>query len=184
MASAAGAERSSTSLDRFVSYSRASNAQVNIDDPTPAQLRAFRRVPEVADFAVLHSYVLSPHGLLNLNTAATIDGKLGRTIDRARLIKGRFANPQAADEIAIGEGLASRLHLGIGDDLVADSVTPAQLVLASQNQDPGPDAGPRLHLRIVGIVRRPLDLGDLAASGGVVIETPAFDRAYKNRIAL
>ena len=40
-----------------------------------------------------------------------------------------------------------------------------------------------MRLRVVGIVRRPLDLGDLGASGGVVIETPAFDRAYAGKIA-
>ena len=38
--------------------------------------------------------------------------------------------------------------------------------------------GPRVSLRIVGIVRRPLDLGDRGASGGVVVLTPAFAHAY------
>ena len=57
-------------------------------------------------------------------------------------------------------------------------------MLVNHGRNPGAPAGPRVRLRIVGIVRRPLDLGDLAASGGVVIETPAFDRAYKGRIAV
>ena len=39
-----------------------------------------------------------------------------------------------------------------------------------------------MHLRVVGIVRRPLDLGDRGASGGVLILMPAFNRAYGNRI--
>ena len=42
-----------------------------------------------------------------------------------------------------------------------------------------------MRLRIVGIVRRPSDLGDLGAAGGasgLVILTPAFDRAYFERI--
>ena len=38
----------------------------------------------------------------------------------------------------------------------------------------GPPAGPHVRLRIVGIGRRPLDLGNLGASGGVVIQTPAM----------
>src|SRR5207253_6313585 len=61
---------------------------------------------------------------------------------------------------------------------------PAQFEVINHGKDPGPPAGDRLHLAIVGIYRRPLDLGDLAAAGGVVIETPAFDRASKRHIAL
>ena len=53
LASAAGAHRSATALRRFVAYSRTSDAEVAVTDPTRAQLQAFRRVPEVADFAVL-----------------------------------------------------------------------------------------------------------------------------------
>jgi len=184
LAFAAGAHRSSTALQRFVAYSRVSDAEVDLVDPTPAELEAFRRVPQVVDFAQLHAFALTPHGLPNLKNAATVDGRLGTLVDRARLVTGRFANPAAPDEVAIGEGLAAELHIGIGDQLVADSVTPAQLELAIQNKNPGPPAGPMIRLHVVGIYRRPLDLGDLAASGGVVIETPAFDRTYRARVAL
>jgi len=105
-------------------------------------------------------------------------------VDRARVVAGRAADPDAADEIMIGEGLAAQARLGVGDHLDATSFTPAQITLTYQNKDPGPPAGPPIRLRIVGEYRRPLDLGDLAASGGVVVETPAFDRAYRGRIAL
>jgi hypothetical protein len=184
LASAAGAHRSATSLQRFVEFSRSSDVELDLNDPTPAQLDAFRNVPEVADFAVLHAFALVPRGKPNLKNAATIDGRLGTVVDRARLVAGRFANPNAVGEIAIGEGLAAQQHLAIGDDLDAQSITPAQLALSFRNKNPGPPAGPVVRLRIVGIYRRPLDLGNLAASGGVVIETPAFDRAYTGRIGL
>jgi hypothetical protein len=184
LASAAGAHRSATALGRFVAYSRSSDAEIDLTDPTSAELRAFRRVPEVADIAVLHAYALIPRGRPNLKNAATVDGRLGTAVDRARVVAGRAANPDAPDEIAIGEGLAAQQHLGLGDHLDAASITPAQFVLVTHGKNPGTPAGPPVRLRIVGIVRRPLDLGDLAASGGVVIETPAFDRAYKGRIAV
>ena len=184
LASAAGAHRSATALQRFVAYSRSSDAELDVNDPTPAQLHAFGRAPEVADFAVLHAYGLIPRGRPNLKNAATVDGRLGRVVDRARLVSGRFANPSAADEIMIGEGLAAQQHLGVGNHLEAASITPAQLALTFQGKNPGPPAGVLLRLRIVGIYRRPLDLGDLAAIGGVVIETPAFDHAYRGRIAM
>ena len=184
LAFAAGAHRSSTSLQRFVRYSHVSDMEVDVTDPTPAQLRDFRRVPEVADFAVLHAFAIVPRGRPNLKNAASVDGRLGNDVDRARLVRGRFANPAAVDETVIGEGLADQLHIGIGDQLVADSLSPAQLRLVFRQKNPGPPNGPIVRLRVVGVYRRPLDLGDLAASGGVVIETQAFDRAYQNRVAL
>jgi ABC-type antimicrobial peptide transport system permease subunit len=184
LAFAAGAHRSSTALQRFVSYSRSSDMEVDVSDPTPAQLREFRRVPAVADFAVLHAYAIIPRGRPNLHNAATVDGRLGSDVDRARLVRGRFANPAAVDETVIGEGLADQLHIGIGDQLVADSLSTAQLRLVYEQKSPGAPNGPLVRLRVVGIYRRPLDLGDLAASGGVVIETRAFDRAYQSRVAL
>ena len=151
LASAAGAHRSATSLQRFVAYSRSSDAEVDLNDPTAAQLRDFGRVPEVAEFAILHAYGLIPRDRPNLQNAATVDGRLGTVVDRARLVAGRFANPNAPDEIMIGEGLAAQQHLGIGDHLVADSITPAQFALAFQGKDTGPPAGPVVRLRIVGI---------------------------------
>jgi hypothetical protein len=184
LATAAGAHRSSSALRRFVAYSRSSDVEIHLDDPTPAQLEKFRRVPEVADFALLRVYALTPHGRPSLKNAATVDGRLGTVIDRARLIAGRVANPDAANETMIGEGLAAQMHLGVGDHLEADSITPGQIAMTYHDQNPGPAAGPLVRLQIVGIYRRPLDLGDLAASGGVVIETPAFDRAYRGRVGL
>jgi ABC-type lipoprotein release transport system permease subunit len=182
LATVAGARRSDAALGRFIGYSRASSLEINVRNPTPAQLSAFGRDPGVADFAVLHAYGLNPIGRPNLAVAAAVDEKLGTVVDRARLVAGRRANPAVADEITIGEGLAAQAHLGLGGHLDATSVTPPQLEAVIAGREPGPPAGPRLHLRIVGIVRRPLDLGDRAASGGVVVLTPAFDRAYDNRI--
>src|SRR5258708_11038623 len=127
LASAAGAHRSASSLQRFVAYSRSSDVEVDLNDPTAAQLRSFGRVPEVAEFAVLHAYGLIPRGRTNLKNAATIDGRLGTVVDRARLVAGRFANPNAPDEIIIAEGLAAQQHLRIRAHLERDSSTPAQL---------------------------------------------------------
>ncbi len=183
-ATVAGARRSDDALGRFIAYSRASSLELDVQDPTPAQLDAFGRVPEVKNFAVLHAYALNAEGRPNLAIAASVDGKLGTVIDRARLVAGRRADPAVDDEITIGEGLAAQAHLGLGGHLDATSLSPAQLQEAFDGRDPGAPTGPRLQLRIIGIVRRPLDLGDRAASGGVVVMTPAFDRAYNNRIGL
>ena len=91
--------------------------------------------------------------------------------------------PNAVDETTIGESLAAQQHIGLGDHIEAASLAPFQLEQVQRGEQPGAPAGPSVRLRVVGIVRRPLDLGDLGASGGVVIETPAFDRAYAGKIA-
>ena len=107
-------------------------------------------------------------------------------VDRARVIAGRAADPAAVDEITIGESLAAKLHLGVGGHLDAVSFSVAQVEASfannTSNANPPSFGGPRLRLRIVGIVRRPLDLGNRGASGGVLVETPAFNRYYANRI--
>jgi hypothetical protein len=187
LATAAGARRSDTALARFNTFSRSSDAEMSIGpNPTASQIRTFRRTPGVAAVAVLHGYGLTVKGDedATLAIAAPADSAMGTIVDRARLIAGRRADPKAPDEITIGESFAAQQHLGIGDHLEAQSYTPAQVVAGFSGKDPGPPAGPNVRFRVVGIDRRPLDLGDRAASGGVVVLTPAFDTTYPGRIGL
>ena len=63
------------------------------------------------------------------------------------------------------------------------SYSPAQVAaIIGGATDPGPPEGPRLRFHVVGIVRRPEDLGLKGGLGGVVILTPAFDRKYSAQI--
>ena len=67
---------------------------------------------------------------------------------------------------------------------IARSYTPTQVKTGFSGGNPGPPNGPRPRLRVVGIVRRPLDLGVRAASGGVAVLTPAFNDKYSGRIGI
>jgi len=147
-------------------------------------LDAMTRVHGVDAFAALHGFAIVVPRAPNLSAiAAATDPKFANAVDRARIVAGRSANPAAVDEITIGESLAAQSHLRVGDSLDEVSYTPAQIrVSFATNGNPGAPAGPRLALRIVGITLRPLDLGDRGANGGVLIETPAFYRAYVRRI--
>jgi len=181
LAAVAGARRSSTALTRFADVSRSADVELIVGHPTAAQLDAFRRTPHVAATAVLRAYALIPRGTTrSLAVGAALDSSMGHSVDRARVLAGRLANPAAANEIDLDEHRASMLHLRVGGTLDASSYGARQF---DSGHDPGPAAGPIVHLKVVGIVRRPLDLGDRAASGGVLILTPAFDRVYSNRIA-
>ena len=73
-------------------------------------MRAFERDAN-ADVAVIHAYAISPDGRPNLAIGAPVDGPLGTLVDRPRLIAGRLANPNAPDEITIGEALSAQEHL-------------------------------------------------------------------------
>ena len=192
LASAAGARRSSTALARFSAASRSGDVTVSPAfgyTPTPAQLAELRHTRNVAALAVVRFYAMKPvNAPSNVSPGAALDKAMGNVLDRSRLITGRRADLGAADEVTIGEVLARQLHRGVGGHLDFLSYSPAQLAAATANGGSGggpPTSaeGPRLRLRIVGIVRRPGDLGDADAGGGIVILTPAFNRVYSDRIA-
>ena len=125
----------------------------------------------VADVAVLRQLALVNADGSFLPLAGQVDDRFGRTIDRARVITGRRA--RAADELTIGESLASRYHLSVGDRIEFRSFTPEQILDATGDIAP---EGPRYSFEVVGIVRRPLDLGGRGAKGGVIVPTQAFTR--------
>ncbi len=185
----AGAERSATALDRFVAFSRSSDTELDVSDPTPAPSSAHAGTvaPEVAEAStVLHTW-RAADGRPNRppNAGRSVDGEARQSsLDRSRVIAGRAREVTAHPTRSRSARAWRRSSISaLGDRLDVRSITLEQLLQPRHaTRMPGKPAGPHFRLRIVGIVRRPLDLGNLAASGGVVIETPAFDRAYSGRI--
>lgn len=186
-AAAAGARRTSSSLQRFNDSTHSSDVEIDTSEFTPAQLADFRRkvnarAPILRGTGILNVYAMSAPINPNLTLAVPMDDKFGTEIDGSRVLEGRHVDPRAPDEITTGEGLAQVLHLGVGGTIDLETLTPEQLQITFQGNDPGTPAGPPVHLRVVGIERRPLDLGDLAASFGVVLISPGFNHAYGDRI--
>ena len=185
LSTVAGARRSESALARFNASSRAADLELTVGDPTPSQLKAFASVDGVDSFARLRGDALTfPRAPQLQAIAGALDTRFGTVVDRARIVAGRAADPTAVDEVTIGEALAAQLHLGVGDHLDGESYTPEQVAsfLSGGYAGQGPE-GPRFRLRIVGIVRRPLDLGDRGAAGGVLVLTPAFThRKYETSI--
>jgi ABC-type lipoprotein release transport system permease subunit len=182
LATAAGARRTSSALARFNSSSRAATVQLQVGSATAAQLRAFGKVPEVSSFGVAGAMFLQVAAAPNMTLVPAVDTKIGAVVDRARVIAGRAANPAVADEIAIDESSATQIHVGVGGHLDVSSYTPKEIAVALHGGNLGPPAGPRVRLQIVGIVRRPFDLGRRGASGGLTVATPAFYHEYVGRI--
>ena len=160
LSTAAGARRSDTALARFNAWSRSSDVQFQVaglTPPPPAQVRALSRVPGVVSVASARQFGIVIPRVPNLGVAAATDARLGTVVDRARIVAGRAANPSAVDEINIGESLAAKLHLGVGGrlDVVTYSLAQVHAAFTSNGNFPASPGGPRLRLRIVGIVRRP-----------------------------
>ena len=181
----AGARRTGSALARFEETTRSAQLQISTGEPTAAQLEEFASLPEVEAMAVLPQYLIIPDGTQLVNVPAAVDDRFGTVIDRARVVEGRQPDPEAVDEIAIGEGLADLLDIGVGGRLHALSATREEVAMAFAGEDlTGPPTGPELDFEVVGIVRRPLDLSELGSSTGLFVLTPAFNQAYADRIGV
>jgi len=172
-------------LERFQESSRSADLELAAE-LTHRDARQLRHLPGVAAVGTLRAYgLVLPSAPDFQDIGVPADRSFGRAVDRGRLVAGRRANPNAVNEVTVGEGLANRLHLRAGGSLLAESYTPEQInSILGGTADVGARAGPVLHLRVVGIVRRPLDLGDTGAPGGLLLLTPAFGQKYADRIGV
>ena len=90
-----------------------------------------------------------------LAVGGPLDDSLFRDVDRLRIVAGRTPRVDAPDEVVIGEALAQKARLGLGDVVPVKSYTPSQ-VAASPNGGGTPAAGrTEVRLRVVGISRSP-----------------------------
>ena len=175
----AGARRTDTSLQRFEQSSRSADVEVDVGDATSEQIDRFRHAPGVAAVGQLRQLTLVRGNGVNLAVAGQVDRSFGRDVDRGRIVEGRAADPNRADELTIGEALAAQLGVRVGDRIRFESYSPADVATQQAVADPH---GPHVSFRVVGIVRRPLDLGGRGAAGGVVVPTPAFVARYRNEV--
>ena len=185
LSTVAGARRSDSALHRFNVYSRSADIELTLGKPSAAQLAAFARTPGIAALAVLRTYALQPTNIpiQNLAIGAAVERDdeprrrssppgLGAPRESRRRRRGRHR--RVARAVA---------HLRVGDTLDFASWTPAQIarILATESVQPSrPARGSGC--AIVGIVRRPLDLGERGGQGGVVVLPPAFNAAYGDKI--
>ncbi len=181
-----GARQTATALDRFKQSSRAADVELLLPGVSDNELRAVRNLPGVVGVGSMNANAVTFPAIPALETVgSSVDRSMGTVVDRVRILSGRAANPDAADEITISETLAHSIHARIGDHLDALSYSPAQ-VEATLNgvADVGTLSGPGIKLKIVGIHRQLLDLGERGQAGGFVMLTPAFDRTYADQVGV
>ena len=188
LVAAAGARRTASSLDRFRAESRAGDVELDISSATPeqiAELRAIRRSrasacsarscwPRPAPTSGAGTSRGRPRSTRRSGATST-----GRTSDRG---PARPSEPRARDrdQRDVRVDVRSRRRRRPRARLVLSRADRARRDGRARSARP---PGPRVRFRIVGIVRRPLDLGVRGASGGFLVPTPAFHGATGTRSA-
>ena len=104
-----------------------------------------------------------------------VDTDAGESIGRPVLLRGRRANDDAPEEVALPESIANHWHLDVGDTLSLMSWIDGKF-LSDLQADEYVANGPTIPLRIVGITR---NVGDIDGGNVFVVPlSPAFARAH------
>ena len=141
----AGARRTDTAIEQFVSYSRPDDGAFLYGNPTSGPtvsgasadslslLPVERRVvdlPQVAQyFRAPYLYLTSsPAGYTgqSLNAIGAADAALFRTVDRPLVVAGKLPDPKRPDDVAINELAAEGRHLHVGSHILLYAASAAQ----------------------------------------------------------
>jgi hypothetical protein len=178
----AGARRSQTALDRL--WARSLPATVTALPNQPGfQWGKIRRLPEVAavaTFAVC-SFMIDGYPLAGQETGFPPgDDAVWHTIERPVVLDGRLLNPHRVDEVEVSPSFPAHYGKGVGDTLTIQLPTPQQ---AATGWDPsaGPARGPKVKVRIVGVIRSPW-FSDAPRSNGAVLPSPALLARYPGNL--
>src|SRR4051794_2300962 len=214
MALAQGAHSSHVAYPRFVHSERAADLVLAGTSDFPAvgavDLNKVEVLPGVADeargFAPVPFSARADGGRLlgvgDVLPVASVDGRLGLSIERWRLLSGRRADPNRTDEAVASFELASRLKLRVGSvmqfhlydrksfpSVEASLLTkdwPARLDalrrdLRADVNDPA--NGPVVQMKIVGIEASPLEFPPQTTDLAPVLHlTRAFASTYASEV--
>ena len=175
----AGARRGDTAMSRLEARTLPATITVLPNQPgfDWAAIRALPEVAAVSTFAVaglqIDGYPLATQSF----GFPPGDDALTRTIERPVLLAGRVFNPHRVHEVVVS-GLFPRSYgKGVGDTLTIQLPTVAQVGTQGWDPSSGNARGPKVSVRIVGVVRSPW-LSDSVGSRGAVQVTPALLTRY------
>jgi hypothetical protein len=124
----AGARRTTSSVEPFRDAALSPHVNVSYPPDLDARVReAVARAPDVEAVSYLQGLLALPASHQYIVMAAEIDGGFGRSIERGRLLAGRFARPNASDEVALSANPARLLGVGVGDTVELLTFAPEQL---------------------------------------------------------
>lgn len=193
----AGARRTASSFDRLRAVTAAYDHGIAIDGPgthpgAPQRDRyddqTVERIKRLPQSRAVGGYVSYIAGLANADwefaLVAPEDATVGHLIEHDRILHGRFPNVDRVDEVAINEASVDQAHVDVGDVLRVETLSPAQrlrLIAGDEHAFEHGPLGPKLRLRVVGVLRGASDV--VGRASPAIYATPAFDRAYRGRVA-
>ena len=182
----AGADRTRTAPERAVRAAHVLDLMISDPTITPEQVDEIRALPGVRGMSQLTGLGLVLRGDQYIVMTANVDGRWGRDVDIARIVRGRDADPDSAHEVVLGETVANSLHVDVGDVLRFDSWSPEQLAAWAQREPTEEEQatflGPTVDVEVVGISRHPADLTSDDPLSFFTALPPGFLRAYGGQV--
>ncbi|HEY3717391.1 MAG TPA: FtsX-like permease family protein [Jatrophihabitantaceae bacterium] len=176
----AGARRGASALTRLQDRTLPATAVALPNQPgfDWDKVRALPEVEALTGFAV--DYNMAFEGLPgDVGGFPAADDAVMRTIERPVVLAGRVFDPAAADEVVVSALFVKNFHKGVGDTVVLQLPTPAERALATG--EVGKLSGPRVTLRIVGVIRSPW-FSDAPGSPGGLQMSPGVTAKYHDNI--
>ncbi len=173
----AGARRGSSALPRLASVTLPATAAVlpNLPGFDWSRVEALPEVASVSTIAI--DYELSVRGLPDgLVTFPPVNDTVLRSIEKPAVLAGRVFDP-ARDEAVVTAKFVAHYHLGVGDTIVLHLPTAKELAAGHGSGPGGSLTGPRLPMRIVGVIRSPWYSDPPDSTGGILL-SPAVARRY------
>jgi FtsX-like permease family len=175
----AGARRGASALSRLNERTLPATSAILANTPG-FDWSKIRKLPEVAaltTFVVDYSYRFEGLPDYGSNAFPPADDQTMRTIEKPVIYSGRLFDPKRADEVVVTRQFVAQEHKGIGDVLVLDLPNAKQLAEQVDAATGVRFLGPKLRMRIVGIVGSPW-FSDQTGSHGQIIMSPGVAAKY------
>src|SRR5262245_41476343 len=152
--------RARSAVDRLLAATHLPDVMMLDPTITPEQMEQIRAVPGVESATHLTGLAMFIEDEDYVNTTVPFDDQYGTELDVARIVRGRAADPDSADEMVIGEELSEALDVGVGDVVRFVSLSAGQIAQIMEEEPEGEPEylGPIVELEVVGISRHPADL--------------------------
>jgi hypothetical protein len=121
LTAAAGARRTDTAYPRLLRWANASDVQIlPTNVASPGYFQALRSLPQVSAMStgILLNFAIKIHGHYlpsnHVSVYASPDGRLDLSIDRVKILTGRFLNPADPRSAVIDKQMAADQHVAPG----------------------------------------------------------------------
>ncbi len=176
----AGARRGQTAFSRL--WARTLPTTITVLPNQPgfdwSRIRALPEVTALSTFAVAGFLIDGYPPASQNNGFPPGDSQIMRTIERPMIFQGRLFDPGRADEVVVTPRFLAGYGKDVGDTLTLHLATPHQV---DQGNDPSsgvPPRGPRVRVRIVGVIRS-FWFSDSPGSNGALVPSPALLARYR-----